>query len=203
MVTEREGSNEARGEKDDGFDGLDEETVDEVRWFLEGTLERMGYRVALELSRSGPEAILEIVGDDSSQVIGKKGATLDALQVLCNRVARKYSEDGERGYVLLDANGYRARHEKNLQELATKLGDQAIRERRTITMEPMSPRDRRVVHMALAKFTGVRTQSQGEGADRRLQIIPMAPPRRDGDRPRGGDRGGDRGDRGGDRGRRE
>ena len=137
-------------------------------------------------------------------MIGKKGVTLDALQVLCNRVARKYSEADERGYVLLDANGYRARHEKNLQELATKLGDQALRERRTITMEPMSPRDRRVVHMALAKFTGVRTQSQGEGADRRLQIIPMSAPNRSGrgDRPRG-DRGGERGDRGGDRGRRD
>ncbi len=187
------------------LDGLDEETVDEVRWFLEGTLERMGYRVTTELHRSGPEAILEIVGDDSSQVIGKKGVTLDALQVLCNRVARKYSEADERGYVLLDANGYRAKHEQNLQELATKLGDQAIRERRTITMDPMSPRDRRVVHMALAKFTGVRTQSQGEGSDRRLQIIPMSAPNRGGggDRPRG-DRGGDRGgDRSGDRGRRE
>jgi spoIIIJ-associated protein len=191
MSTEHE---RADGEE---FDGLDDETIDEVRWFLEGTLERMGYRVSLELSRSGPEAILEIVGEDSSQVIGKKGVTLDALQVLCNRVARKYSEEGERGYVLLDAHGYRARHEKNLQELAVKLGDQAVRERRTITMEPMSPRDRRVVHMALAKFTGVRTQSQGEGADRRLQIIPMHAPRRDGDRPRG--ERGDRGERGGKR----
>jgi spoIIIJ-associated protein len=192
-------------DREDGRGGLDDETLDEVRWFLEGTLERMGYCVSTKLHRSGPEAIFEIVGDDASRVIGKRGATLDALQILCNRVARKYSNADERGYVLLDANGYRARHEKNLQELAVKLGDQALRERRTITMEPMSPRDRRVVHMALAKFTGVRTESRGEGADRRLQIIPMAVPNRGGggaDRPRGG-RGGDSGHRGGDRGRRE
>ena len=68
-------------DREDGFDGLDEETVDEVRWFLEGTLERMGYRVTTELQRSGPEAILEIVGDDSSQVIGKKGLLVNKVVI--------------------------------------------------------------------------------------------------------------------------
>ncbi|MDP3274075.1 MAG: KH domain-containing protein [Deltaproteobacteria bacterium] len=165
-------------------DGLDEETLDEVLWFVRGSLERMGYQCAIEMRREGPEAILEIVGEDAGQVIGKKGATLDALQTLANRVARKFAHADERGFVVLDADGYRARQEKQLSELAEKLGNQALRERRTITMEPLSPRDRRVVHMALARFTGVRTQSQGEGTERRLQIIPMAAPRREGDRDR-------------------
>jgi spoIIIJ-associated protein len=165
--------NRPADDDDRDLEGLDDETIDEVRWFLKGTLERMGFEAKLDLRRDGPEALLEISGADEGQVIGKKGMTLDALQVLCNRVARKFSHS-DRGFVVLDAGGYRARREKNLTDHAIKLGEQVVRDRRAVTMEPMTPRDRRVVHMALARFAGVRTQSEGEGSDRRLRIIPVA-----------------------------
>jgi spoIIIJ-associated protein len=75
--------------------------------------------------------------------------------------------------VLVDAEGYTARREDSLAAMAQRLGQQAIADNKIITFEPMSPRDRRVVHLALVKFPGVTTQSQGEGADRRVQIIPV------------------------------
>jgi spoIIIJ-associated protein len=76
-------------------------------------------------------------------------------------------------HVLVDAEGYTARREDNLAAMAQRLGNQAVADNKIITFEPMTPRDRRVVHLALAKFPGVVTQSQGEGPERRVQIIPV------------------------------
>ena len=118
------------------------------------------------------DVILEIQGDDAAIAIGKKGATLDALQLLCNRVSRKDPHVG-RTSIVLDAEGYRARREQSLQSMARRLGAQVVKEGTVITLDPLSARDRRVVHMALARFPGVATRSEGDGLERRLQIIPM------------------------------
>jgi spoIIIJ-associated protein len=150
----------------------DPEAVAEVRAFLEGALARMGLEVQVAQREDGPDVVLEIHGADAAVAIGKKGATLDALQVLCNRVARRGS-DGRYASVVLDAEGYRARREQSLENMARRLGEQAVKEGTVITLEPLSPRDRRVVHMALARFPGVVTRSEGDGLERRLQIIPM------------------------------
>jgi spoIIIJ-associated protein len=74
---------------------------------------------------------------------------------------------------LVDAEGYRSRRDNSLATMAQRLGRQAVEEGKIITFEPMNPRDRRVVHLALAKFEGVITRSDGEGDDRRVQIIPV------------------------------
>jgi spoIIIJ-associated protein len=79
----------------------------------------------------------------------------------------------DRRYVSVDADGYRSRREDSLASMARRLGKQAVSDGQIITFEPMSPRDRRVVHLALAKFEGVVTKSVGEGDDRRVQIIPV------------------------------
>lgn len=149
-----------------------QETVDRVRDFLERTIQKMGLRAEVHEYDEEPDVVLEIQGDDAAIAIGKKGATLDALQLLCNRVARKTVE-GMKSSIVLDAEGYRARREQALENMARRLGAQAIKEGQPITLEPMSARDRRVIHMALARFPGVATRSEGEGLERRLQIIPM------------------------------
>jgi spoIIIJ-associated protein len=149
-----------------------DETVERVRQFLERTIEKMGLRAEVHEYDEDPDIVLEIQGDDAAIAIGKKGVTLDALQLLCNRVARK-TPDGMRSSIVLDAEGYRARREQSLENMARKLGAQAVKEGQVITLEPMSARDRRVIHMALARFPGVSTQSEGEGLERRLKIIPM------------------------------
>ena len=74
---------------------------------------------------------------------------------------------------MVDAEGYRQRREDTLATMARRLGKQALEEGKIITFEPMSPRDRRIVHLALAKFAGVVTKSDGEGEGRRVQIIPV------------------------------
>jgi spoIIIJ-associated protein len=119
-----------------------------------------------------PEEIrLEIEGRDAGRIIGKKGQTLMALQFLSNRVINRPGR--KRRHVIIDAEGYRARREDSLSSMARRLGRQAVEEGKIITFEPMNPQDRRVVHLALAKFPGVVTKSDGEGEARRVQIIPV------------------------------
>jgi spoIIIJ-associated protein len=93
------------------------------------------------------------------------------LQFVANRVVNRPGKT--RRHVIIDAEGYRARREDALTSMARRLGKQAVDEGKIITFEPMSPQDRRVVHLALAKFPGVVTKSDGEGESRRVQIIPV------------------------------
>lgn len=123
-------------------------------------------------SKDSPDEInIEIAGRDSGRIIGKKGQVLQALQFLTHRVVNRPGE--EKRHILIDAEGYRGRRDDNLASMAKKLGKQAIELGKIITFEPMNPRDRRVVHMALAQFEGVITKSDGEGDARRVQIIPV------------------------------
>ncbi len=120
---------------------------------------------------SADEIRLEIEGPDAGRVIGKRGSVLEAIQYLTTRVAHKPGEP--RKHIAVDAEGYRARHEDQLAEMAQKLARRVAKEGKVITFDPMSARDRRVVHMALKDIEGVRTESHGEGPDRRVQIIPV------------------------------
>lgn len=133
----------------------------------------MSCRVKLRPSREGDEQEirLEITGEDAGRIIGKKGQVLGALQFLTNRVLNRPGE--ERRYVNVDAEGYRSRRDDSLAAMAKRLGKQAMTDGKIITFEPMPPRDRRVVHLALAKLEGVVTRSDGEGDSRRVQIIPV------------------------------
>jgi spoIIIJ-associated protein len=124
---------------------------------------------------NAPDEInLEISGRDSGRIIGKKGQVLQALQFLVHRVVNRPGL--ERRHILVDAEGYRNRRDLSLANMAQRLGKQAVEEGKIITFEPMNPRDRRVVHLALAKFEGVITRSDGEGDQRRVQIIPVRRP---------------------------
>src|SRR3984957_7546757 len=117
------------------------------------------------------EIRLEIEGPDAGRIIGKRGQVLEAIQYLTTRVAHRPGE--ERKHISVDAEGYRARHEDQLSQMARKLAQRVMSGGKVITFDPMSARDRRVVHMALKDITGVRTESNGEGPDRRVQIIPV------------------------------
>lgn len=117
------------------------------------------------------EIRLEIEGPDAGRIIGKRGAVLEAIQYLTTRIVHKPGEP--RKHVAVDAEGYRARHEDQLSEMARRLGERVASEGKVITFDPMSARDRRIVHKALEGLEGVRTESHGEGPDRRVQIIPV------------------------------
>lgn len=143
--------------------------------FVQDVIEDMGMDCEVRLRRppaeNPDEIIVEILGKDSGRIIGKKGQVLQALQFLAHRVINRPGQ--ERRHILVDAEGYRSRRDNNLATMARRLGKQAVELGKIITFEPMNPRDRRVVHMALAKFEGVITKSDGEGDDRRVQIIPV------------------------------
>ena len=117
------------------------------------------------------EIRIDIEGPDAGRVIGKRGSVLEAIQYLTTRVVHRPGD--ARRHVQVDAEGYRARHEDQLAEMAQKLGQRVAKEGKVITFDPMSARDRRIVHVALKDVQGVRTESHGEGPDRRVQIIPL------------------------------
>lgn len=143
--------------------------------FVRDVVSKMGMTATVSLNEpqieTPLEIHLEISGPDSARIIGKKGQVLAALQYLVNRVINRPGLD--RRYVIVDAEGYHARREETLSTMAKRLGKKAVTEGKIITFEPMSARDRRIVHMALADFEGVVTKSDGEGESRRVQIIPV------------------------------
>jgi spoIIIJ-associated protein len=120
---------------------------------------------------SADEIRIDIEGPDAGRIIGKRGSVLEAIQYLTTRIVHRPGD--ARRHVQVDAEGYRARHEDQLAEMAQKLGQRVAKEGKIITFDPMSARDRRIVHVALKDVTGVRTESHGEGPDRRVQIIPL------------------------------
>jgi spoIIIJ-associated protein len=119
---------------------------------------------------SPDEIRIEIEGADSGRIIGKKGNVLDAIQYLTARVAVRPGD--ARRHVIVDAEGYRARHEDQLAQMARRLAQRVADEGKVITFDPMSARERRIVHMALRDMKGVRTESMGQEPQRRVQIIP-------------------------------
>jgi spoIIIJ-associated protein len=168
----RGAADEAEAETEFEEDGRADIALD----FVIDVLAGMGMDCTVDLleneEEDPPEEIrLEIEGKDAGRVIGKKGQTLSALQFLANRVINRPGK--KRRHVIIDAEGYRQRREDTLSSMARRLGKQAVEEGKIITFEPMNPQDRRVVHLALAKFPGVVTKSDGEGEARRVQIIPV------------------------------
>jgi spoIIIJ-associated protein len=161
--------------RDDGPPPPMDERTENALSFVQQVLDDMDMECDVQLRPAKPEEPLEIqleiTGPDSGRVIGKKGQVLAALQYLTNRVVNRPGI--ERRYVTVDAEGYRSRRDDTLATMARRLGKQAVEGGKIITFEPMNPRDRRVIHLALAKFEGVITKSEGEGDDRRVQIIPV------------------------------
>jgi spoIIIJ-associated protein len=147
--------------------------------FLRKTLELMGMEASVEIETSPPpydEVVLQVNGDSSGVVIGRHGQTVDAIEYIVNRlVAREFPNQG---HVVVDAAGYRTRRRQSLTDMARRLADKARRERRTVTLNPLSPRDRRVVHIALKNERGITTRSHGVGLHRKLLIIPGSQNRR-------------------------
>jgi len=136
-------------------------------------LEAAGVNVTRTLrSAHDPESggpIIDLAGEDSGLLIGRKGQTLQALQFLVNLIVRKQF-DGVR--VVLDVENYRQRREASLREMATKIAERVAQTNRRITLEPMPPADRRIIHTTLTDHPSVATESTGEGDGRKVTIRP-------------------------------
>ncbi|MGH7824945.1 MAG: RNA-binding cell elongation regulator Jag/EloR, partial [Candidatus Binatia bacterium] len=117
------------------------------------------------------EIILEIRAEDSGLLIGRKGQTLEALQYLVTRIAGE-RQASEGPHILVDIENYRERRHKSLEDMALRLGEKAKRQRKTVTIDPLSAADRRIIHAALQDDPWLTTKSLGQGSYRRLVIIP-------------------------------
>ncbi len=137
---------------------------------LEDILDLMDFDVDVDVREDDERIVLDLVGPDAGRVIGKKGQTLDALQFLLNKVVNRAPEG--RRHVVLDSGDYRERHDKGLVSMAKREAKRAVTQGKVVTLRPMSARDRRVIHLSLAKLEDVTTSSSGEGTRRRIQIIP-------------------------------
>jgi spoIIIJ-associated protein len=147
-------------------DGKAEEAADIVAEILD----HMDLDVDVTVREDSERVVLDVDGPDAGRVIGKKGQTLDAIQFLVNKIVNRFPEG--RRHVIIDSGDYRDRHDQSLVSMARREAKRAMDEGRVVTLAPMSARDRRVIHLSLAKFGGVTTESQGEGMHRRIQIIP-------------------------------
>lgn len=116
---------------------------------------------------------LNIDADTNGLLIGRRGETLDAVQYLVSLYANKDKKGDDYTRITLDTEGYRARREETLCRLARKNASQVRSTGRSIAMEPMNPYERRVLHSALADFSGVSTHSEGEEPNRRVVITPV------------------------------
>jgi spoIIIJ-associated protein len=144
---------------------------------LETLLAKMGIEAEVLGTEDEERVSLEIKGPETGLVIGKKGQTLDALQYLVNRMAsREHGEGAEGKPVHVDAEGYRSRRAESLVELAHRLAEKARRTGRPVEADPMSPADRRIIHVTLANTEGLTTRSEGEGIYRHLVVIPTGGP---------------------------
>ena len=173
--------------------------------FLEGLFKILNITATTELVSEGEKIEIEVTAADEASVIGKRGATLDAIQTLAGAVANTGRDDYKR--VVVDCENYRETREATLKRLAENLASKAIRMERKIKLEPMNPYERRIIHAALSEVEGVKTESAGKEPQRYVVIVPenlSAPdapaiPARNEREDRRGNRGG-RNDRGYSRG---
>lgn len=114
--------------------------------------------------------VVEITGSDLGCLIGRRGQTLEAMQYLVSRVVSKAAE--RRVRVTVDAENYRARRAEALEELALRTANRVAGSHQSISLRPMTPSERRIVHMALANEPGVETHSEGDEPNRKIVVSP-------------------------------
>jgi len=144
--------------------------ADDAYNFLENILSLMNMDVEVEKLEDGDTIILRVWGKDSGIVIGRRGETLEALQYLTSLAVNKRSGSYKR--VIIDVENYRKKREETLIKLAGRLADKVAKYRRSITLEPMSPYERRIIHASLQNDGRVETHSIGEDPNRKVVITP-------------------------------
>lgn len=138
--------------------------------FVTGLFEIIKMPATTELQEDENGIVINVITTTSSSVIGYRGEVLDAIQCLAGAVANTGKEEYSR--VVVDCEGYRGKREETLKSLAEKLAAKAVRTGRKVSLEPMNPFERRVIHSALAENTEVKTASEGKEPNRYISIIP-------------------------------
>ncbi len=136
--------------------------------FLKPIFDKMEIEANIEIQQEEGQMTVRLTGDDIGIVIGRRGETLDALQYLLSLVVNRNHEGYTR--VILDVADYRQKREETLVRLANRVADKVMRSRRNLTLEPMNPYERRIIHSTLQDHKYVDTQSIGEEPNRKVVI---------------------------------
>lgn len=154
----------------DGADAPDPATAQRAEQVLRDIVRHVGVAVEIESAIEDDSVVLQLTGDSSGILIGRKGQMLDALEYIVARIASRDRNAAVR--VVIDCEHYRDRRRESLEELARRMSDEAKRKKRVVKLNAMSPRDRRIVHMILQQDPSITTRSSGKGHFRKLIIIP-------------------------------
>jgi spoIIIJ-associated protein len=157
--------------------GITEEELDHIAdtaiAFIEDVLEYMnvGEVEINEYEGDEGELILDLTGDDLAILIGRHGKTLDALQFLVSTATARMV--GYRYPIVVDVEGYKGRQREKLESIALNAADRAASQNRSVRLRPMTPYERRIIHITLADDPRVETASEGEGPSRRVVVLPL------------------------------
>ena len=155
------------------LDGMEKDSMEiiedhEALTFLKEITEKMGLKLDFTCRIKDNLVYIEMSGDDSRTVIGKRGQTLDAVQYLTSLVVNKNNKNYMK--VVVDAENYREKRQRTLEQLADRLAGKVVRTGRPVRLEPMNPYERKVIHATLQSYPDVVTRSEGEEPYRRVII---------------------------------
>ncbi len=152
---------------------LPDEPAERVRQLVGRVVGGLELRASVDIEETTDEIRATVNGEDLGLLIGRHGATIDAVQDLAARSA--FRGDAERKRVVVDAAGYRERREAQLRRAADRAAEDALSFGRPVELEPMAAHDRRAVHEYLKERTDVETHSEGDEPERRLVVSPVSP----------------------------
>jgi spoIIIJ-associated protein len=149
----------------------DENPAMRAKKILEGILLRMNLDCPVTIEETSDAIFLNIKGDGSGLLIGKRGQNLDAIQYIVSKSMSKYSDS--RKMIVVDTEAYRKRREESLVALAEKLAEKVKKSKKSLTVGHMNAHDRRIIHLALQNDESLTTKSRGEGEFRKIVIMPV------------------------------
>jgi spoIIIJ-associated protein len=179
VLAEAEGAARVAGEVDEqawreAASTMPEDPADRLRALVTRVVQELGLSATVDVEETDDELRATVEGEDLGLLIGKHGATIDALQHLAVRIAMPGGVRDKQ--VVIDAAGYRDRREEALHRAADRAVTEALRYGRPVELEPMRALERKVVHLYLRDRTDVESHSEGDEPDRRLVVTPVAQP---------------------------
>lgn len=169
VATDATAEDAAEDVVEDDSNGLLVQEGDIAADYLERLLDIVDYDGDIDLDVENDRAIVAIVGSDLQPLVGPHGETLDALQELTRLAVQQ--KTGVRSRLMLDVSGHRQARRNELTALATETAQQVLASGEAVTLSPMNPFERKVVHDAISGIDGVRSESEGEEPDRRVVVL--------------------------------
>ena len=150
--------------------GESSESETTLKTLAEELLAKMGLEIIVSVEEQEDKFLVEVGGEDTAILIGKRGESMDGFQFLLNALFNKGKKHDEYKRVVVDSNNYKSRREDTLKILAERTAARAIRENQDIRLEPMRANERRIIHAALADSDRVETESKGNEPNRYVVI---------------------------------